>query len=335
LAEEARPELRGPRQQEWLQRLDAENDNLRAAMTWVLSAGDYAIAARSGWAVWLYWWLRGQLPEGRRWMEAVIARSDQLPHTLRARALMVTETIAYGQGDIASIEKYADELLELAGRTGDQHAEGFARYGRSLVAMSRREWEDAAAHLTEAAPLLHRSGDFGMASSANTFLGRLLLLRGDVPAGTRRLEQGLAMAREAGDSLGMSIALFNLAQAAQAAGDHAGAASHLRAGVVLSAEMQHRANLAYFLEGLAGVLHAQGRSDRSARLLGAAEGLLETMTGPTYNYYTPDRSGRLPLITELRERVGAEGFAAASEEGQEMTIEQAVEYALADAQGAG
>jgi predicted ATPase/DNA-binding XRE family transcriptional regulator len=72
LAERAHPELLGERQVEWLERLEQEYDNLRAAMSWALDADDGATGVRMGWTLWYFWWARGYHREGRRWMEDVL-----------------------------------------------------------------------------------------------------------------------------------------------------------------------------------------------------------------------------------------------------------------------
>jgi predicted ATPase len=64
LAERAEPELHGPDQVEWLERLEKENGNLRAAMDWALSGGDAEIAARISWTIYQFWWQRGPHVEG-------------------------------------------------------------------------------------------------------------------------------------------------------------------------------------------------------------------------------------------------------------------------------
>src|SRR3712207_5808410 len=91
LAERAYPEVLGERQVEWLERLEQEYGNLRAAMSWALDADDGATSARIGWTLWYFWWARSYHREGRRWMEEVLKCA--LPPTLRGRALVVAGKI--------------------------------------------------------------------------------------------------------------------------------------------------------------------------------------------------------------------------------------------------
>lgn len=78
LAEEADPELKGERQEEWLARLEKENDNLRAAMRFLLDADEVESALRLAWALWLLWWYRGHYREGRGFADAVLAKGHPL-----------------------------------------------------------------------------------------------------------------------------------------------------------------------------------------------------------------------------------------------------------------
>jgi predicted ATPase/DNA-binding SARP family transcriptional activator/DNA-binding CsgD family transcriptional regulator len=140
LAERAYPELRGPGQVKWLHRLMQENDNLRAAMAWLLSEDDTETAARIGWALWPFWWFRGQHREGRRLMEAVLESESELPPVLQIRANVAAGLMVYGQADMETTERYAKKLIRLSrlatvlgerreGRTPPSIQEGAATAG--------------------------------------------------------------------------------------------------------------------------------------------------------------------------------------------------------------
>jgi non-specific serine/threonine protein kinase len=100
--------------------------------------------------------------------------------------------------------------------------------------------------------------------------------------------------------------------------------------MTLSEQMGDRANVAYCLEGLATVARTRGQVERSALLLGAAEGLLQAVGDPVYTYYKPDPSLYERTMPNTRLRLGAACFERVRAEGRAMTFEQAVEYALED-----
>src|SRR5829696_7495327 len=118
LAEEAEPELKGPRQVEWLDRLETEHDNLRAALSGSLGRG-VDLGPRMAGALCLFWYTRGYLSEGRTYLEAV-ARSDMVPARARARALDGLGWIAEPQGDYERARTAYEESLELYRRSGDK-----------------------------------------------------------------------------------------------------------------------------------------------------------------------------------------------------------------------
>jgi len=86
LAEEAEPEIEGPDQVAWMDRLEAEHDNLRAALSWSLETGDAESVLRIGGALWLFWVVRGHFSEGRRWLTAGLSGGEAAPTGVKARA---------------------------------------------------------------------------------------------------------------------------------------------------------------------------------------------------------------------------------------------------------
>jgi tetratricopeptide (TPR) repeat protein len=258
LAARAEPELHGADQVESLERLEKENDNLRAAMDWALSGGDAEIAARICWAIYQFWWQRGPHVEERRWVEAVLLKSD-LSLAGRAKALVVAGAFALSHGDYERSQRYFEEGLELARRVGDKFLVGWARVGLGLVAMGRTDHEAATSYLQEALRSFREVGqDYGVAH-VTTYLGMAALTRGDLGRAIQMFEEGLAMARRLGERLGIYIALYNLAQVALSCGDYQGAVSLFEEGVALSGEVGDRANLAYCLKRFAVVAGVRGR----------------------------------------------------------------------------
>ena len=328
LAEQAYRQLMGPHQLEWLGCLDRETANLRAAMSWSLD-NDAGTAARLGWALRPYWWIRGSHDEGRRWMEE--AMTHELPQGLRGRAANVAAAMAFMQGDFEEAERYCSESLEMALREDDAPLEGYSWMGLGLVALSGEDFETAAACLEKALPLLQRSEELTSISATHVWLGTALLARNDQERAVSMFEEGLALARRMGDRSAAYVALYNLAQVSLARRDYDGAAVIFEEGISFSEQMRDQANLAYFLEGLAVVAGKREEAERSALLSGAAEGQLEAVGATVYNYYRPDRSLYERTVSATRSRLGDAAFEQARERGRAMTFEQAVAYALSEA----
>jgi tetratricopeptide (TPR) repeat protein len=326
LAELADPEVRGPRQAEWLERLERENDNLRAAMAWALSAGDDDTAVRLGWALHTFWLVRGHHREERRWIETALERA--LVPALLTKALLVAGSLAYAEGDYPAAEGRFQEALHLSQREGDVLAEGHAWGGTALVEIARQDYEAAAIGLEKAIAIFQRYGEDYLASALRVILGTVLLARGEDKQAERVLEEGLASARNLRTPSLMYIALYNSAQAALAHGEREKAMRMLEEGVQWAARNKDRANLAYLLEALAAVMVLEGEGGRSAVLLGAAEALLEEVGARVYNYYIPDRSLHERTAASVRSLLGQDGFQQTWSEGRAMSFDQAVAYAL-------
>jgi predicted ATPase/DNA-binding XRE family transcriptional regulator/Tfp pilus assembly protein PilF len=330
LAERAHPELMGRRQVEWLDRLDQDYSNLRAAMSWALDADHAGTAARMGWALWHFWWIRGHHREGRRWMELVLER-DLYP-ALRARALVATGTLAFSHGDYERCERYAKEGLELSRQVGDERRAAWARVGLGVVAMSRTDHEVATPHLQEALRSFRElDEDFGVARMT-ACLGMVALMRGEEAKAIPMFEEGLAVARRIGDRTSAYITLYSLALMALSRGDHDNAATLFEEGITVSEQVGDLANVAYCLKGLGMVAGARYQMERCARLFGAAEGLLEDVGSPVYNYYEPDPRLYERNLSAARSRLGEAAFEKARKRGRAMTFEQAVAYALSSAE---
>jgi predicted ATPase/Tfp pilus assembly protein PilF len=326
LAERAYPELRGANQVKWMNLIDQEYGNLRAAMSWALSTDDNEIASRLGWALWMFWWLRGHRQEGRQWMETLLERN--LSSSQRTIALAVAGQIGYTQGDYESGERYLRESLGLAREADDPVRVAHAVYVLGLLSLRRQDLETARSRLEEALSLFLQVGSTQDASTVSSHLGTLSLIQGDFGRAAAAMEEGLALARKLGDRLGISNGLYSLAQVAQASGDHELAARMFEEGVTVSEEMRDQSNLGYFLEGLAVVAGVQDEAVRSARLFGAAEGLLRAVEAPVYDYYEPNRSFYERIEATVRSRLGEAIFERAVVEGRAMDFDQAVEYAL-------
>ena len=337
LSERAMSEFWGRQQDEWLERLERENDNLRAAIGWTLEAGEAETAARFGWALYSFWWVRGYHREGRRWIEATL--ESPLLLTLRARALAVAAIMAYAQGDYTTAEERWEEAFRLSRSEEDILAEAMAWVGTGLIEMVRPNYEAAASSIEKALPLFDRCGQDsslegygydpqGEAALARVILGTTLLARGDVEGAERRFEEGLESARRRGNPLGIYVGLYNLAQLALVRGDPAHATRTLEEGIRLSRQTKDRANLAHFLDALAAIASSQGEAERCTLLLGAAEALLEEVGARVYNFYQPDPSLRERAVAEAHAVLSEPAFEEARERGRAMTFEQAVKYAL-------
>jgi DNA-binding CsgD family transcriptional regulator len=327
LAEEAGPELKGPRQGEWLGRLEAEHGNLRAAMRWLLEKGEAEAAARFAWALWLFWFHRGHQDEGRRWIEGALAKGDALPPDLRARVLYADGAMSWGLRENSDTIRLLEESRALFRRAQDGHGEALALAATGVPTLQQGDVERATSILEEGIELLREAGDKWETSFMLAHLGMIYLDRGDQARATRNFEESLALSREVGAKFAGIVSLYNLARMAEPRDDRKRAEVLYAEGLSLAAELSDKANAAYCLEGLAEVAGRRNDPERAVRLFGSAAALLEAAGDPLYAH-AEDRTRYERAVEALRSRLGGATFAAAWSEGRAMEMGQAVEYAL-------
>jgi tetratricopeptide (TPR) repeat protein len=328
LAEEAEPRIRRHEQVAWLDRLEAENDNLRAAIRWSFESGDAQTAARLGWALGMYWVMRARREEGRLLMEQTLARGADLPAQLRARALWGLALCVNGSGDDERLMAISEESAALFRQARDRHGEAHALLVLSFAAVQLGELDRATRVLEEALEGFREHEDAWGAAHSLNHLAVVSLRRDDHPLATRYAEEALELTRRSGDRLGANVALHLLAHAAWASDEHGRAAQYFREALVLASEAADKTSSAYCMQGLADVAGARGEPRRAARLLGAADALLETTGLPIY--VTTDHELHQRVGDAVREELGERTWKEAHEEGRAMSLEQAVKYALGE-----
>ena len=182
-----------------LDRLESEHDNLRAALGWVHATGQSEVELRFATALKLFWWVRGHLAEGRRWLEGALERSEEQPPALRAKALAAAGVLAYKQADYQRAEELWEEGLELNRSLGD--SEGIARALAELggVAAAEREYERATKLYEESRDLYRGLGDVLSLGTVLANLGDIALNQGDYDTAAQRCEEALAVQRDTDD----------------------------------------------------------------------------------------------------------------------------------------
>ena len=327
-AEAAVPDYRSAAAVTALARTQADEDNHTAAISYALELGEPDLAGRHGWALWLYWWLRGRLRLGRRLMEEVLAAGPS--PQVRVYAALTVAAMGFAQGDVAGTGDRWQEAADTARRLGDLQGQAHGAAGTGLVALATGDLDGAERGFRTAIPLVEQADedDQWLWTLSHVWLGTVAVLRGQPQAALELVETGLRAARRRGDRLVVYIGLFTASQAAIALGDHEGARRQLEEGVVLSEETGDLANLAYFLDALAVVEAAGGSAGRVATLLGAAQGMREA-AGPTvYGYYRPDDALLAAAAAQARLVLGDDAWDDAVDEGRALEVDDVVRTAL-------
>jgi predicted ATPase/class 3 adenylate cyclase len=367
LAEEANPELKGPDQLQWLEKLEAEHDNMRAALSWALERKDAELALRLGGALGWFWSRRGYHSEGRRWLEEALAMDGRGSPELRAMALAGAGALAWQQGELDRAQEACEEGLELLSNEAREASEAKLLILVILgwVALDREEHDQASELFEERLALSREMGDTWSLATSLSNLAVVSNSLGDSERATELYEQSRDLFRELGDKQGLAYCLNNLAMLVYSQGDLGRAAKLTEESVALFRELGSRGGVSVglynwgwiallqddlgraadlyreslslswdtglnpevqsALEGLACLAAAKGEAQRAARLWGAAQVLHETKDIPRDTDFLAEADAR---ISAVHLGMGEEEWEEAWCKGREMTLDEAISYAL-------
>jgi predicted ATPase/class 3 adenylate cyclase len=323
-AEAAEPHLRGLQQKSWLDGLELEHDNLRAALRRVIDMGQAQKGLRLVGTLWRFWHLHGHLAEGRRWAEEVLALPAASARTAeRAKALTALGGLVYWQEDVPATRRAYEEALEIARELGDRSAEAEGIYNLGYVPAYEGDIAAAVAMFEESRAAFEELGIRRGVADVLWILGIVARLEGDLPRSRAMAEESLRLHREVGDLFGVTDALHTVGRTALAQKDLATAALSFLEALDNDERVGNRTGMAIVMDNLAGKASAEGQHLRALRLAGASEAIKEAAGG-----HAPPPLIDLPDPREAaREALGQAAVVAAWEEGRAMTLDQALAYA--------
>jgi predicted ATPase/DNA-binding CsgD family transcriptional regulator len=311
LAEAAAPHLHAADQAEWLDVLDAELGNLRAAIAFSLTQPDPEPGLRLASSLGTYWKIRGHAAEAGVVLRALLDRpAAQAPTLPRARALLAAADLVEQTGEYAAADGYSEEGLAIARAAGDAHLTadlldeqawlllrqgqpgamaliesglGLARRlgdtpltakllrDRAIATLAEGDPAGAARDAGQAVQLFRRIGDRLQIGAMLGNLGYYEMQAGDLDAAHRDLTEALSVARELNDRSGITHQTFNLGLAEYLAGSPDTAQTLFTESIDLARRTGKRSSTAYALIGLALAGHRGTDPGWSARVHGAAD----------------------------------------------------------------
>jgi predicted ATPase/DNA-binding CsgD family transcriptional regulator len=303
LVERADPLLRGGGQRQWYMRLEQEQDNLRAALRWLLDQDELEereaglrLAVTLGW----FYWRRGYYAEGRRWLEESLAHASQGSDLgARSHALVALGVILTLQGDVAQARVALEEGLALAERRHDLAGIAGAYTSLGLHAIFTGEVAEATRLLHETLRRWEDMGDDYGLGLTHSYLGLIADATGDIEATTTHFMTALDHYSAAGDTQGAGIAHCYLGVAAWKRGDISSAVQQVRAGLRTGVTLRDRLLFSIAAQTAVALIGADVAPARRARLLGAADALAHA-TGASIPW---DRAPGAQEMAELRERL--------------------------------
>jgi predicted ATPase len=323
--ETADPHMRGgPEQRVWLERIEAEFDNVRAAMHWALDR-DPETAVRLVASLDWFFWVRGRLTEAAAWLEQALASEGAREPRLRARALLAAAVVAQLLQDNPT--QHADESFALYSDLGDEAGQASALRERGKAAVSRGDHARAAVLYQECIALAQRIGDVFDEAVARNNLGDIANREGRWEDAIELCSQSRSLRVDFGDRWGAALTLSNVAFAELQLGRLDEAERDLRQALREGFEIGSVAVVLACLGSLAALASGANHPSRAARLMGA-EGAIEEESGIVLE------GAELALhertAASVRAALGDEAFALELEQGHRLSMDEAVEYALGD-----
>ncbi len=264
LVEDAEPELRGPKQVEWFQRLEQEHDELRAALGWALKRGTGEVVLRLCVALARFWRTRGYLTEGREWLQQALGAGRRQLNAafdmtaVYAHALNWASDLAIRQDDFGLGRGFAEEGLVLFRELGDKHGIAFSLDNLGRVALSQDE--DAVAwKLFEESLIIQRGlgNKWGIAASLDN-LGHVALTQSDYVLAQSLFEESLTLWHELSYPQGLANSLNVLGRVAQNQGNYAVAQTHFEKSLTLWRKLGHKRGSANSYGSLGLIALTQG-----------------------------------------------------------------------------
>ena len=311
----------------WLNRLEEEHDNLRAALRWSLK-NEPRLAAQLASSIRLFWFLHSHLAEGRGWLEAALekVRGDaSVP--ARFSLLNVLGTLARFQGDYKAARRAYEELMAEGSAAGDQWQIAEANSGLGSIAYQQGDFATARKYIEESLRISRELNEkYGIAAALNS-LGDIARTEGDNAAARPLFEESLAISRQLGTKQFVCAILANLGAVTFGEGDLSAAERHFTEALETAQKLGNRTIISLSLDGFAALYMEQGEAARAAQLEGAAEHLREVIG---YEIEPADQHFRDAFIAKLRRALPENDLSASFERGRRLKTEEAIALCLAD-----
>jgi tetratricopeptide (TPR) repeat protein len=264
----------------WLDRLEDDHDNIRAALEWFMARGDADCAADLVHGVWRFWQQRGHLVEGRRRIDQVLAMAGASPgSTARLRALEAAGGLAYWTADMRSAASHYAAAVEEARATGDEAEIANALYNQSFAQNpegSPATWvADLLAAdqpmLEEALEIWTRLGDDSGRARALWAIGEHHIYRGELEEGEAAVSEALSIFERLGDAFWVAWSHFTRAYGRVRLGHVQAAARDLHDALAGFLKADDVSGVVLVQAGLAGLLLETGRTEDAYRVAAATE----------------------------------------------------------------
>ena len=325
LAKKADSELRGRNQLQWLSRLNAAHDNLRAALNWAIETKQTEIALQMARTLDWFWFVRSDHNEGRHWLQRVLALPDLLLYPeLHAELLTQLAHHTWLQIGAEQARPFAESALSLARAHSDKHNTAKALAILGLIMIFENNFVVASSYLEESKVLFQEVNDpWGFAHAAMC-LGTQSHVQQDWATSLTLYRQVLKLFRDLGDRFFQGVALRFIGDLEMKQGNLEGGVVALREALILAQQLDSKYEIGQTLWRCAEAAQRLEKPAHAVCLYWATKKVLDSIGAWT-------EEDKLVLENDLapcRAALGDEEFEEAVQQGRVMIMEEAIAYTL-------
>lgn len=319
-AEEAETFLHGERGTEWLEKLENDHDNFRAALEWGLK-NDGETAARIAAALRFFWLNHSHLSEGLGWSRAALQATENSVSKARSDLLLSNGVFLRNQGDFEAASASYQKILTESKKTNDLLQIIKADHGLSAIAVLQKDFTAAQEFIEEALVLSRELKDETHTAYSLCALADLEMSRKNLSSARPLLEECRTLAEKLGNYKLLMTIYFNLGTIEYFANSNETANFHFTESLRIALEMSNTTMISCLLDGFAGLAAKSGNAERSAKLSGAAESLRQSIG---YKIEPAEEIFRDDYLAKTRAALDEQTFAALYEQGKTLNYDEAV-----------
>jgi predicted ATPase/DNA-binding SARP family transcriptional activator len=314
----------------WTDRLAAELDNVRAALAWARDAGDREAFLRLAVGMAFFWWIHGDLAEGRSWMAAALQGAAGLDPTLRAQALNGAARLAWAATDLDPALDLAQQAWAALPEDAPALEKGIILQTLGVISTARQELPSARTWLEQARASYEALAEDDpwrrdRLAGVIIVLGSVDFFEGDYAKATERYREALAMCVARDDRDGIALCELYLGHVALLEGRVPESMALVRSSLTHYRRLGWLQYVAECLEIIGFGAGATGRPEEAARLVGAADAVRDQIGTPATLALLRLRIEGLPVV---QAELGEEAYAGALAAGRALSAEQAVVEAI-------
>lgn len=322
LAETVVPFLEKPEPASWVDKLEREHNNLRAALRWAREKRKVELGLCLASALCQFWFMRGYLNEGLAHISEFLSLSEAPVDTARrAKALDQAGMLARYQGNLKYAHELIAESLSLRRSLGDRHGIADSLSNLGFVILHQGNYSEARQLYTEALSIHQELENQQGIADSFSHLALMACYEGDYETARSMDESSLAIWRSLGDQQGIAWALHRLGNVMLYQGEYTAARNLFNESLVISKEAKFKYGIACSVEGLASVAASLGQDGRAILLAGGASALRQAIGVPLS---IVDQTRLEKMLAPARELLGKEVTEATWLEGSRLNIEQIV-----------